>query len=322
MTILITGAAGFIGSNVAQKLLALGHDVVGLDNLNTYYDPALKNARLALLQQNPKFKFFKIDMADPGAMNSAFRSMPWLDGIVHLAAQAGVRYARENPYAYIDSNIKGTTTLMEEALRLADAPRVVYASSSSVYGRNTKLPFSEDDRVYKPASLYAATKRSTELIADAYGAMYGIDLIGLRFFTVYGPMGRPDMAYWSFTERMFKGEPITLFDGGRLRRDFTYIDDIVDGIVASVLLPKAEPQHRIYNLGNNTPVVVNDFVAILAELTGKTPIIRDEPARPDEVPATYADITKAARDLGFAPKTDLRTGLGKFVEWYRTWTKV
>ncbi|MGE3770609.1 MAG: SDR family NAD(P)-dependent oxidoreductase [Bdellovibrionales bacterium] len=322
MTILITGAAGFIGFHVAQKLLDAGHDVIGLDNLNAYYNPALKEARLAQLQTNPRFRFFKVDIADPNAMAAVFRGMPWLRTVVHLAAQAGVRYARENPYAYIDSNVKGTTVLLEQVYNLEDAPRIVYASSSSVYGRNTKLPFSEEDRAYKPSSLYAATKRATELIADAYGSMYDIDLIGLRFFTVYGPWGRPDMAYYAFTEKLYQGEPLTLFDGGRLKRDFTYIDDIVAGVVASVNLPKAEPLHRIYNLGNNNPTVVNDFVKILAELTGKIPIIHDEPARSDEVEATYADITLARRDLGFEPQTDLRTGLSRFVDWYKTWAKV
>jgi UDP-glucuronate 4-epimerase len=319
MTILITGAAGFIGSNVAKKLLAEGKEVVGIDNMNNYYDVRLKEQRLSSLRENSQFKFFKVDIADPGAMETVFRDLPILTGIVHLAAQAGVRYARENPYSYIDSNIKGTTVLMEQAMRLRDAPRVVYASSSSVYGRNEKLPFSEEDRAYKPSSLYAASKRATELICDAYGNMYDIDLIGHRFFTVYGPMGRPDMAYWSFTDRIMKGEPITLFDGGRLKRDFTYIDDIVDGVVASVNLPKGEPQHRIYNLGNSSPVVVTEFVRILEELIGKKAIIKDEPSRPDEAIATYADITKAARDLNFAPRVDLRTGLSHFVDWYKGW---
>jgi UDP-glucuronate 4-epimerase len=321
MTILITGVAGFIGSHVAKKLLEAGHNVVGIDNMNTYYQVALKEYRLEPLRKNSRFRFFKVDIADPAAMENVFRDLPLLDGIVHLAAQAGVRYARENPYVYIDSNLKGTTVLMEQALRLRDAPRVVYASSSSVYGRNKKLPFSEEDRVYKPSSLYAASKRATELICDAYGSMYDIDLIGLRFFTVYGPAGRPDMAPWMFTEKLMRGEAITLFDGGRLRRDFTYIDDIVDGVVACVNLPKAEPMHRIYNLGNSSPVVVNDFLAMLEELTGRKAITRNEPARSDEVEATYADISLAARELGFAPRTDLRTGLGEFVEWYRGWAK-
>ena len=322
MTVLITGTAGFIGMHTALAVLQEGHDVIGIDCMVPYYQLSLKEDRLAELRRHKGYTHHHLDLSDAVAVEKLFAQLPAIDCIIHLAAQAGVRYARENPFSYINSNVMATTVLLENVRKMAKPVRFVYASSSSVYGRNTKLPFAEDDRTDEPASLYAATKKACEEIVDCYTHQFGLDCIGLRFFTVYGPWGRPDMAVWGFTEKMYKGEEIVLFDGGKLKRDFTYIDDIVAGVTACTKLPATGPQHRIYNLGNNGPVVVNDFVNMLAELTGKNPIARSVPAREDEVAATYADITRAANDLGFAPRTNLRTGLEHWIGWYKNYAGV
>ncbi len=316
MNYLVTGAAGFIGAAVAEQLLQAGHEVVGIDNFLPYYSPALKEARWARLAAFPNFKGIRADLS-VAAHFVQFNALPKIDRVLHLAAQAGVRYAREHPALYIDSNVKATTLLFDYIGHNWPQAKVVYASSSSVYGRNAKLPFSETDLVDQPASLYAATKRACELIADTYHHLFKLDMTGLRFFTVYGPWGRPDMAMWLFTKAIIDGEPLTLFNEGKLRRDFTYIDDIVAGVLAACDRNESVPGHRLYNLGNSQPVTVSELIASIERAVGKKAIIQHAIAGADEVEATYADITLAGAELDFAPRTGLTEGTDKFVAWYR-----
>jgi UDP-glucuronate 4-epimerase len=321
--VLVTGAAGFIGAHLCQALLARGEAVIGLDNLNPYYDPALKRARLAALTGKAApgaFAFHQLDLADHEAVLALMRAHPGIDRIAHLGAQAGVRWSLEAPFAYTAANVTGQLTILEGVRRAEGRIRhTVYASTSSVYGSRTDGAFREDDRVDRPASLYAATKAAGELMAKAYTDLYGLPLTGLRFFTVYGPWGRPDMAYWLFTEAMLKGKPIRLFNEGRMRRDFTYVDDIVAGIMAALERPPADGAHRLYNIGNSHPEELLDMVAILEDLLGVKAVRELSPMQPGDVPATFADVSAMERDFGWRPTTDLRTGLGRFVAWWRAY---
>lgn len=315
MAVLVTGAAGFIGYHTAEALLARGEQVIGIDDLNDYYDPRLKQARLERLTGRAGFRFIEGDIADEATFGGID-----CDRIVHLAAQAGVRYSLQNPRAYIRANLMGHLNVLELARGMGDGLKhLVYASSSSVYGGNDKAPFSETDAVEKPVSLYAATKRSDELISYSYSHLYGIPQTGLRFFTVYGPWGRPDMAYWLFTEALLSGKPINVFAGGQLTRDFTYVDDIVTGILKVLDAPPERGTNRVYNIGNSNPVSVNDFIATLERLTGRTALRNELPMQPGDVKATHADASALERDHGFRPATSLEAGLGRFVEWYRAW---
>jgi UDP-glucuronate 4-epimerase len=316
--ILVTGAAGFIGAAVSDALLARGAHVIGVDNLNDYYDVRLKQARLDHLTANPHFDFHQIDISDRASMLKLAADFPGITHIVHLAAQAGVRYSLINPYAYITSNVMGQLVMEELARALPGLKHFVYASSSSVYGANTKTPFAVGDAVDHPNSLYAATKRMDELIGHTYAHLYGIPSTGLRFFTVYGPWGRPDMAPILFATAIAKGEPIRVFNHGDMHRDFTYIDDIVDGVLRALdQPPSATPPHAIYNLGNHKSEKLTDFIAEIEKAMGKTAEKIMEPIQPGDVPATYADIEASTRDLGFAPTTPIATGIPKFIAWFR-----
>lgn len=317
MSVLVTGAAGFIGFHVARSLLDRGERVIGIDNLNDYYDVSLKEARLERLRHHRAFTFAKLDVAARDSIFDLIDSCPDIRDVVHLAAQAGVRHSLQDPYCYIEANVMGTLVMLEAARRVRDLRGMVYASSSSVYGANTDQPFSVDDRVDHPVSLYGATKRSCELIAESYSRLYGLATTGLRFFTVYGPWGRPDMAAYLFTRAILAGQPIQVFNEGRMARDFTYIDDIVAGIIAAVDRPAAPGEHRIYNLGNHRPENLLDFIEVLERLLGRTATKQLLPMQPGDVPASYADIETARRDLGFEPKATIETGLAAFVEWYR-----
>jgi len=314
--ILVTGAAGFIGYHVTQQLLSEGEEVLGIDNLNSYYDPALKQARLDRLLRHNRFAFRKIDVSEPEAI------LPLMDleieAIVHLAAQAGVRYSLENPFAYVQSNVMGQVAMLELARRIRGLKNFVYASSSSVYGANSKVPFDIKDDVEQPQSLYAATKRADELIAYTYAHLYGLACTGLRFFTVYGPWGRPDMAYYSFTRAIIEGKPIRIFNHGQMWRDFTYIDDIVQGTVRALRRPATgEPPHAVYNLGNCKPQKLTDFVAMLEEKLGLKASLIFAPMQAGDVTHTFADIEASRRDLGFEPVTPIEAGLKHFVGWYK-----
>jgi UDP-glucuronate 4-epimerase len=328
MTILVTGAAGFIGMSLCHVLLACGESVLGIDNLNDYYDPALKQARLATLTSKPGFIFRQMDIADTDPI-LALRSEN-IKSIVNLAAQAGVRYSLENPLAYAKSNLLGHLNMLELARAIEGFEHMVYASSSSVYGGNTKIPFSIEDRTDTPVSLYAATKRSDELMSHSYSHLYGIPLTGLRFFTVYGPWGRPDMAAWIFTRKMLAGEPLPVFNNGDMKRDFTYIDDIVAGIVAVLDGPpqpasQQGPQqdraalaaHRVYNIGNNRSEPLMRMIEILADALGVKPVLDFQPMQPGDVKETYADIDAIAADFGYAPATPIDVGMPNFAAWYR-----
>ena len=324
-TVLITGAAGFIGAFLAKQLLMEGNAVIGLDNLNDYYDVQLKNARLAMLKCHDSFTFIKADLADKQTVMRVFETYkPQI--VVNLAAQAGVRYSIENPDVYIESNIIGFFNILE-ACRHYPVQHLVYASSSSVYGANKKVPFSTEDKVDNPVSLYAATKKSNELMAHCYSKLYAIPSTGLRFFTVYGPMGRPDMAYFSFTRKILKGEPICIFNHGDMRRDFTYIDDIVQGLKLVMQRPPAPNadgvRYKIYNIGNHQPENLMDYIACLEkalskaygkEITAQKTFL---PMQPGDVPTTYADVTELERDFGFKPSTPVQEGLDRFAEWYK-----
>jgi UDP-glucuronate 4-epimerase len=320
MSILLTGAAGFIGFHVAKALLARGERVVGIDNLNDYYDVRLKEARLDELRPFPGFTFAKLDIADRESVFAALDRHTDLRSIIHLAAQAGVRHSLENPYAYVDANVSGTLVMLEVARRIDNLTAITYASSSSVYGANKKQPFSVADRVDRPVSLYAATKRCCELMAHTYSQLYGLPATGLRFFTVYGPWGRPDMAAYLFTQAILAGEPIKVFNKGRMARDFTYIDDIVAGTIAAHDRPpvaSGEVPHRIYNLGSHRPEKLLDFIAVLERTLGRTASKELLPLQPGDVPESCADIEASRRDLGFDPKTTIEVGLACFVQWYK-----
>jgi UDP-glucuronate 4-epimerase len=314
MKIFITGTAGFIGSHLAHSLLDDGHEVVGFDNFNAYYDVALKEARNVPLEKRKGFTLIRGDLTDYQLLTTSFRQYK-PDRVCHLAAQAGVRYSLTNPFAYLRANLEGHLNILE-ACRHAEISRLVYASSSSVYGGNTKIPFSESDSVDHPVSLYAATKKADELMSHTYTHLYGLQTIGLRFFTVYGPWGRPDMAMWLFTKAMLAGEPIDVFNHGKMKRDFTYIDNIVFGVKSSLFEDKLEP-FELFNLGNNDPEDLMDMIGVLAETLGIEPGMNFLPIQPGDVPATYADISRAQEKLGYHPHTPIREGIPKFVEWYK-----
>ena len=330
MKILVTGAAGFIGMSTTLRLLERGDEVVGLDNLNDYYDVGLKEARLARLTPHANFRFIRLDIADRLGVQEIF-ARERFDRVVHLAAQAGVRYSLKNPHAYADSNLVGFVNILEGCRHNAVA-HLVYASSSSVYGGNTRMPFSENDNVDHPVSLYAATKKANELMAHTYSHLYGLPTTGLRFFTVYGPWGRPDMAYFSFTKAILEGRPIDVFNHGDMRRDFTYIDDIVEGVVRTLDRTATadsayDPEtagaatgnvpYRVFNIGNHAPVPLLEFIGTLEEALGRKAEKRLLPMQDGDVPATYADTSRLGEWVGFAPATPIREGIRRFVDWYR-----
>jgi len=335
LPILVTGVAGFIGFHLARRLLDDGHTVLGLDNLNDYYDVSLKEARLALLRDHVRFDFVKLDLGNRLAMDSLFAGNSF-QRVVHLAAQAGVRYSLVNPHAYVDSNLVGFLHILE-GCRARSVPHLVYASSSSVYGANTSMPFSVHHNVDHPLSLYAATKKANELMAHTYAHLYGLPCTGLRFFTVYGPWGRPDMALFAFTRKILAGEPIDVYNYGRHRRDFTYIDDIVEGVVRVMdRIPAPDPgwdserpnpgtssaPWRVYNIGNHTAVELERYIQVLEQCLGRTAERRLLPMQPGDVPDTWADISALEADVGYAPSTPIETGVKRFVEWYREYYKV
>jgi len=327
---LVTGSAGFIGFYVAKRLLEKGDRVVGLDNLNNYYDVNLKRARLAQLTAGPAFGFVKMDLADREGVRQLFQAENF-DLVVHLAAQAGVRYSLTNPQAYVDANLVGFANVLE-GCRSSKVRHLVFASSSSVYGANTRMPFSVHDNVDHPVSLYAATKKANELMAHVYAHLYGLPCTGLRFFTVYGPWGRPDMALFLFTRAILEGRPIPVYNHGKMRRDFTYIDDVVEGVIrVAERIPEPNPEwcsdrpdpgtssapYRIYNIGNHDPVELIKFIEILENKIGRKAQLELLPIQPGDVPATYADVDDLTRDTGFQPQTLIEEGIGRFVDWYR-----
>ncbi len=333
--ILVTGAAGFIGSAVAQRLLDRGDSVVGLDNLNDYYDPGLKRARLDQLEDHPRFRFAYMDLADRDGMASLFGRERFLS-VIHLAAQAGVRYSLVNPHAYVDSNVVGTLNVLE-GCRHHPVEHLVFASSSSVYGLNTQMPFSVHHNVDHPVSLYAATKKANELMAHTYAHLYGIPVTGLRFFTVYGPWGRPDMALFKFTRAILEGRAIDVYNHGRMQRDFTFIDDIVEGVVRVLDRPatvnpgwsgdRPDPSsspapYRLYNIGNNNPVELMHLIGTLESVLGQEADKNYLPMQPGDVPSTYADVDDLVADAGFRPDTSIEEGVERFVEWYRDFYRV
>jgi UDP-glucuronate 4-epimerase len=348
MSTIVTGAAGFIGMHVARALMARGEAVIGVDNVNDYYDPTLKEARLAELARlgGGAFRLARIDVAERGAFAALLEREKDADRIVHLAAQAGVRYSLINPGAYVRANVEGHFAVLEACRQRGGVAHLVYASSSSVYGGNEKLPFAVEDKIDKPISLYAATKASAELMSFCYSHLYGLPQTGLRFFTVYGPWGRPDMSAFIFTKAILAGKPITVFNRGDMRRDFTYIEDIAAGVVAALdrppsrqgasadrpagstragspaEAPSGEGGHRLYNLGNNRSEELMDFIAAIEVALGKKAVIEMAPIQPGDVKDTYADIEASRRDLGFAPKTTIREGIPKFVAWYRAFYTV
>lgn len=318
--ILVTGAAGFIGHATAHRLLARGETVIGVDIVNDYYDPALKDARLATLTELPGFSFYRMDVADAAALRDLVASTG-ATRVVHLAAQAGVRYSIDNPFAYERSNIAGHLSVLEACRHAPGFVHLVYASSSSVYGDKPlgSAGFTEDEPAMRPVSLYAATKRSCELMSESYATLYGFAQTGLRFFTVYGPWGRPDMAYFSFTRKIMAGEPIEIYGEGRMARDFTYIDDIVDGIVGALDRPPTLPVHRVLNIGDSRPVALMDMVAMLEAAIGRTAHKIMRPMQPGDVTATFADVSKLHALTGYAPKVPLEQGLRQFARWYASY---
>lgn len=335
MNILITGVAGFIGSTLALRLLARGDRVHGIDNMNDYYDVTLKEARLQRCTGHPNFTFQKIDIADRAGMRDLFAARSF-DAVMHLAAQAGVRYSIENPHAYIDANLVGFANILE-GCRHSRVKHLAFASSSSVYGANTKLPFSEHHNVDHPVSLYAATKKANELMAHTYAHLYGLPCTGLRFFTVYGPWGRPDMALFKFTRGILKGEPIPVFNRGQMIRDFTYIDDIVEGVIRVIDQPAtADPAwsgqapdpatsyapYKVYNIGNNQPVELMRYIQVLEKCLGKTAKMELLPMQDGDVPATYADTEALETAVGFRPATSVETGIQRFVDWYKQYYRL
>lgn len=330
MKVLVTGAAGFIGFHLSKRLLSQGHEVVGLDNLNDYYDVSLKQARLKQLEGYSNFRLVKADLADRPKMEEVFRNDQY-ERVFHLAAQAGVRYSLTNPHVYIESNLVGFLHILE-GCRHAQVPHLIYASSSSVYGANTQMPFSVHDRVDHPVSLYAATKKANELMAHTYSHLYRIPTTGLRFFTVYGPWGRPDMALFLFSNAILAGKPIELFNFGKMERDFTYIDDIIEGVVrVGEKIPAPDPNwssrnpdpatssapYRIFNIGNNNPVALLKLLDTLEQCLGKKGERRLVPIQPGDVPATYADVDDLMKEVGFKPATPIEEGVRRFVDWYR-----
>jgi UDP-glucuronate 4-epimerase len=332
MAVLVTGVAGFIGAAVASSLLERGDQVVGIDNLNDYYDPSLKQARISRLsgQFGDKFRFERVDFADPLQLRPVADSME-IDAIVHLGAQAGVRYSIENPAAYVQSNLVGHCNMIELA-RQRGSSHLVYASSSSVYGSNKALPFRVEDRVDHPLSMYAATKKADELLSESYASLYGVPMTGLRFFTVYGPWGRPDMAMWIFTKALYAGTPLPLFNRGEMRRDFTYIDDIVRGVVACLDGPPKDDgtekaggstaAHAIYNIGNHRSEDLMRVVELLEQATGRKATGDPQPMQPGDVKETFADISAIERDHGFEPRTSIDEGVPRFVEWYKEYHRL
>jgi UDP-glucuronate 4-epimerase len=324
MYVLVTGAAGFIGSAVCDRLLAEGVRVLGVDNLNAYYDVALKEARLARLRGRPGFDFVKADVSDRDAILNLQDRCKGLTHVVHLAAQAGVRYSLIDPYAYVTSNVMGHVVMSEFAKRIDGLEHFVYASSSSVYGANKDMPFSAEDRVDQPDSLYAATKRADELLARTYAHLWNLPCTGLRFFTVYGPWGRPDMAAFIFTKAIYEGRKITVFNNGEMWRDFTYIDDIVSGVLGVMKIPPTglTPPNRVYNLGNHKSEKLTHFVELLEQAIGRKAEIEFAPLQPGDVVSTYADIEASQRDFGFEPKTSIEEGLPRFVQWFRDYYAV
>jgi UDP-glucuronate 4-epimerase len=311
--ILVTGAAGFIGFHLANRLLDLGHQVVGFDNFNDYYSVGLKRSRHALLERRTGYKGVEADLCDMERLTALFEAHSF-DRVCHLAAQAGVRYSITNPFAYQKSNLEGFLNILE-VCRHARLPRLVYASSSSVYGGNTQLPFRESDRVDRPISLYAATKKANELMAHTYTHLYGITTVGLRFFTVYGPWGRPDMAMWLFADAMLAGRPIKVFNHGAMQRDFTYVDDIVQGVVGALFSEKLDPC-EVFNIGNHRAENLMDMIGILGKTLGVEPAVEFLPMQPGDVPATYADISRIEAKCDYHPTTPIGVGIPKFVEWY------
>lgn len=330
MRVIVTGAAGFIGSFVSKRLLERGDTVIGVDNLNDYYDVALKKSRLEPLLQDPGFRHEHVDIADPVALDRVFREAQ-SDRVVHLAAQAGVRYSLENPQAYVDANVTGFLNVLE-CVRHHGTEHLVFASTSSVYGLNSRMPFSVHDNVDHPVSLYAATKKSNELMAHTYSHLFGVPSTGLRFFTVYGPWGRPDMALFLFTRRILAGEPIDVFNHGNHTRDFTYVDDIVEGVIRVLDRParpnpdwnpqRPDPQssiapYRLYNIGSNNPVDLLRYIEVLEETLGLQARKNYLPLQPGDVPDTFADVDDLVQDLGYAPQTSIEEGIQKFVAWYK-----
>ena len=326
MTIMVTGAAGVIGYHVSDTLLRRGDKVLGIDNLNAYYDVSLKEARLARLTGRNGFEFLKLDIADRAAFADAMRGRPDVKRVIHLAAQAGVRYSIEHPFAYSDANLTGHLSILEFCRHQPGFENLVYASSSSVYGGNTKLPFSIEDRTDTPISLYAATKLANEHMSYCYSHLYRIPQTGLRFFTVYGPWGRPDMALYIFTKAITEGRPISVFNNGDMKRDFTFIDDIVSGVLATVDSPPVvrdtAPPHRLYNIGNHRCEKLMRLIELLEKALGRKAQIRFEPMQPGDVKETYADIDAIQRDLGYAPTTPIDVGVPRFVEWYRAYHRI
>lgn len=328
MKALVTGAAGFIGFHLTQALLDRGNEVVGVDNLNDYYDPALKKLRLDEIAKHPKyfnFQFFKGDISDRAFINKIFTDNLF-DVVINLAAQAGVRYSLENPDAYVESNLIGFVNILENC-RHSKVKHLVYASSSSIYGMNIKQPFSIEDRSDYPISLYAATKKSNELMAHTYSHLYNIPTTGLRFFTVYGPYGRPDMAYYKFTKAILNGDPIDVYNNGLMKRDFTYIDDIIEGVIKVIdkiphsqenIYSTAKPPYSLYNIGNNNPVTLKDFISTIEDACGMKAKKNFLPMQPGDVPSTYADIETLQREFGFKPSTSINNGIEKFVNWFKT----
>ncbi len=320
--ILVTGAGGFIGFHLARRLLESGLAVVGLDNLNAYYDPSLKQARLDLLSSHDGFSFAKIDIAEREPLEELF-SKNQFEVVVNLAAQAGVRYSLENPQVYVDSNIVGFVNILESC-RYSETKHLVYASSSSVYGANKKLPFAVEDNVDHPISLYAATKKANELMGHTYSHLFGLPTTGLRFFTVYGPWGRPDMALFKFTKAILDDKPIDVYNNGQMRRDFTYVDDIVEGVIQVMAVPPAKGDcsasgapYRLYNIGNNQPVMLMDFINAIESAIGKKAKMNMMPMQPGDVPDTYADVSGLVKDYGFKPSTSVLDGVARFVHWYK-----
>jgi UDP-glucuronate 4-epimerase len=335
MTILVTGSAGFVGFHTTKKLLERGETVVGLDNLNDYYDVSLKEARLAILEENPNFSLARIDLEDNDAVADVFAKGKFKT-VIHLAAQAGVRYSLENPRAYVDANVVGFLNIIE-GCRHHNIEHLVYASTSSVYGANTDMPFSVKRSVNHPLTLYAATKKANELMAHTYSNLFDIPTTGLRFFTVYGPWGRPDMALFLFTRNILAGEPIDVFNHGQHRRDFTFVDDIVEGVVRAhdnVAAPNPDwdsdlpdpstsaAPYRVYNIGNNQPQELMRYIEVLEECLGKKAEMNMLPLQPGDVPATSADVSELMEDVGYQPQTNIETGVARFVEWYRAYYKV